>query len=446
MCTVSKLTVRNDPNEAGSRLEGDGHPQKSPRDSSLAVCTTVLAEKKLIEMGVSKNKGALKDEGVERAKLLDASIDEKWFTESYREEKLRDGRARLISLQGKSILPKTSFEGRAWPFRLRLPLPSKELLRVMEQETDQLPREAPPGPIAAAWLERVEVWIWHLRLHFRGTRRRVCGVWRDLYAHWVVLLKALPKKRRERVLKMIREGVDLPWGMEKPASLRHPKTGGCPENVNLEAERDRVWETLHEQLVEEAIVPWDCLGKEDVDVLPLGMFPIFWTTKAGSEKVRIIIDLRRLNKFLSTTYCSVELPSVRGGRLKHQKGDRRIGWDLHSSFYHGMYKKKTRKWLGFSIRDSELTQEAVQWLWRNVPQCRWRDRWVFVYASFAMGASHSVADFQEIMSAMKDACLASGVGSAYKKTVKQWKGEVFIDDVDAATSERATKDGTKEQL
>ena len=103
--------------------------------------------------------------------------------------------------------------------------------------------------------------------------------------------KSSAQKRRDRVLKMIREGIDLPWATDMPDNLRDPATGGCPKNVNLKAASERVWDTLYEQLVEKAVLPWNCFNRDDVDVLPLGMFPIFWTTKAGTSKIRIIIDL-----------------------------------------------------------------------------------------------------------------------------------------------------------
>ena len=60
-----------------------------------------------------------------------------------------------------------------------------------------------------------------------------------------------------------------------------------------------------EQLVEKAVLPWNCFNRDDVDVQSLGMFPIFWTTKAGRSKIYIIIDLRRLNKFLSQHCCTL---------------------------------------------------------------------------------------------------------------------------------------------
>ena len=255
------------------------------------------------------------------AQLLDSSVDETWLSKDRREDRMRSGRERLFRQEGGSVRPKSRFSGHPWTLDVKLPLPAKEVLDAMESEVRGLLQEAPLGPIAKQWLEKVDVWVWDLVLVCRGTQRKVCGCWEDLIHHWELLLRVLPRKRRRRVLHLIRQGADLPWEKEKPASLRCPRTGGCPQNVNLAEAKDAVWRTLYEQLVEQAILPWDCRGRSDVDVLPLGMFPIFWTTKPGSEDARIIIDLRLLNEFLSGKYCKVELPSVQKGRYRHEKYD-----------------------------------------------------------------------------------------------------------------------------
>ena len=237
-------------------------------------------------------------ETITEAELLDGSAGVEWLDPAVREERVTNGRARLFSAEKGPTLPEAKFSGRPWTLKTELPLPSVEELDRMERESRSRRREAPFGPHATKWLEEVRMWVWHLVLYCRGTQRKGGGSRSDHFKHWVEVLCVLPRKQRERVLKMIREGVDLPWGREKPDSLRDPVTGGCPENVNLKAEKEKVWETLYEQLREEAVLPWDCKGRNDVDVLPKGMFPIFWTVKANSTKVRIVIDMRRLNEFL----------------------------------------------------------------------------------------------------------------------------------------------------
>ena len=365
------------------------------------------------------------------AQLLDGSVDVGWIHPDRQDERVQDGVARL--LQG-ARRPKVRFSSAPWPLRIKLPLPDVATLDAMEDEVRGIKREGELGPLVKKWLEdEAEVFAYHLELEARGTRRRVQGLWKEHVGRWEWLMKNLTKKRRERVLSLVR-GSKIPWGQEKPASLRCKKTGGCPDNVPMLGQaRDEVWRTLHEQIVEEAVLPWDCKGRQDVHVLPKGLFPIFFVTKDGTTNIRIIIDLRRLNDYLCRHYCSVELPSVSKGRLRHDEGDWRVSFDLHSSFYHDSIDPEDRTWLGFSVSDDELPDEAIAFLWKHCPQCRYKDRWVFVYASLPMGASHSVADMQEITTAVTDSCLACGVGSEYGGVSRAWKGIVYIDDVDAAT-------------
>lgn len=366
------------------------------------------------------------------AELLDGSLNTGWLNKDRIHERVYNGRQRLLASKHGPRLPKARFNDQAWPVEWRLPLPSPDEIDLIEVETRALPREGAPGPLASAWLGEVEDWACVLRWLYRGTQRRVQGSWQENADHWRRLLSVLPKQRRERVLQMVLEGVDLPWAKPKPASLRDPVTGGCPRNVSsVRAEKELVWKTLHEQLVEKAVLPWDCQGSDDVDVLPKGMFPIFTVGKPGTTKLRIVIDMRKLNDFLSTAYCTVELPSVRGGRLRHGEFDWRVAFDMHASYYHAPYVKETRTWLGFSVSDDELPTEAVEYLTRAWPQCRFGDRWVFVYASYAMGASPSVADMQQIMTAVVDAVSQSGTGGALGLRPAQWQGVVFIDDLDA---------------
>ena len=377
------------------------------------------------------------------AQLLDGSVDVSWIRPELQAERQRDGVCRLLGTEQGPRLPKFRFKSAPWPLQLKLPMPNEELLDAMEEEVRGLEREGDLGPIVSRWLEdEAEVFAYHLELNARGTRRRVQGLWKEHVGRWEWLMRNLTKKRRERVLSLVR-GSRIPWGQVKPKSLRCPVTGGCPSNVsNLAEAKDKVWRTLHEQIVEEAVVPWDCMGSNSVHVLPKGLFPIFFVTKDGTTTIRIIIDLRRLNDYLCRHYCSVELPSVRKGRLRHEQDDWRVSFDLHSSFYHESIEEEDRTWLGFSISDDELPDEAVSYLWKHCPQCRFNDRWVFVYASLPMGASHSVADMQEVMTAITDSCLASGVGGAYGKIPRAWKGVVYIDDLDAATKGGA-KSGLK---
>ena len=132
----------------------------------------------------------------------------------------------------------------------------------------------------------------------------------------------------------------------------------------------------------------------------------------------------------------MDLPSVHGCRYQHLQHDWVVDFDLHSSFFHGAYHESAFAWLGFSVRDCKPPSEAVEYLWKNYPECRDEDRWVFVYHAFAMGATPSVAEIQEIMQAAVDASRASGVGSAVGMRVEARRGFIFIDDVKGSSKGR----------
>lgn len=77
------------------------------------------------------------------------------------------------------------------------------------------------------------------------------------------------------------------------------------------------------------------------------MYPINWQAKAGSDEMCITSNMRPLKKRLTEPYCKgVNLPSVHGCRLQHEQYDWIVDFDLHSSYFHGIYHKSVYEWLG----------------------------------------------------------------------------------------------------
>ena len=352
-----------------------------------------------------------------------------WIRSSKWNEREAAGRAKLLSENDKLVKPESNFSGRPWACPIWLPLPDVERLDKLEEEMERRPREASLGPLASEYRDEVLDWAWGLRVRYRGTSLRVTGSWRKNKLHWRKLLSVLPKKKRKRPLSIVEDRVGLPWNEMPPGPIRCKKTGGCPRNhKDLWMEKDEFWLTLEQQLMEGAVIAWDCEGRSDNDVLPRGMFPVRWVIKAGTGKVRITINMMSLNDWLNTLYCSVELPSVRNSRFMHRRWDWKSGLNMHSSYFHPEYKEEEYTWVGFSVCDDELPEDAVEFLWEHFAHCRWRNRWVFCYASFAMGCSSSVSDFQCVTSAAVESMERSGVGKAYGLRLRQWQGQVFIDD------------------
>ena len=127
---VQDVTVDNDPNcmVLGARGEGrpqkrqlvcnnisskdiagEGRPQKWPK-----VCDRDRVENlKEGEFPSSLKWGSDDVKKVDKATLLDASVDETWFSVNHRQERLADGRSRLLTSRGGPVIPDVRFKGRA---------------------------------------------------------------------------------------------------------------------------------------------------------------------------------------------------------------------------------------------------------------------------------------------------------------------------------------------
>ena len=84
-------------------------------------------------------------------------------------------------------------------------------------------------------------------------------------------------------------------------------------------------------------------------------------------------------------------------RLQHERHDWTVDFDLHSSYFHSPYHPLT-----YTCVATDCWTKLYEYMWEFCAKVRFKDRWIFVYHSYAMGASPSVADFQEIMSATID--------------------------------------------
>ena len=192
-----------------------------------AICSN---PERVTDRKVSKSLQLGKSQELDVGELLDGSLNDSWFAEDRRRERVKDGRSRLLTSKGGPRLQRAWFSGRPWSHGCWLPMPSPDEIDAIEEETRALLQEGEPGPKAQEWLDRVDDWVYHLELWFRGTSPSVQASWRNNIDEWEKLLRVLPPKRRERVLSLIREGARLPWDSAPPKHLRDPVTGGCPAN------------------------------------------------------------------------------------------------------------------------------------------------------------------------------------------------------------------------
>jgi hypothetical protein len=220
------------------------------------------------------------------------------------------------------------------------------------------------------------------------------------------------------LLARVRLGEFLPFESQPPVA-----TGLRRNHPELVQKPAVVWETLLEQLQEKAVLPFDTQGGTRV---PKGVAPIRWVSKAGSERVRITINMRTINEYFAPESSSIVLQTLHSQR--HKFGLKwNVGFDQHSSYYQHRYRPSERSWLGFSVHDSELPGEAKRYLWKHCGKGRHGQRWVFQYSGLAMGCAPSCRQFSEPMEAIMGHWARYGLRSVSGADAV-WDGTSYIDD------------------
>ena len=364
------------------------------------------------------------------AELMNGTLDAGFFgpvTMRKWESEGRDGQGQPVPACG-NVKPVD------WDHDEALPLPSPWEMEKIKKERDASPHDAKPmqfGPVTRRWYSRVKAWLVRMREKYQPGRKHVTGSWRKNWRAWKKRLRKLPKARRDRVLQLLMQGVELPFDEMPDGPIR------TLENHHQLAERsDVVWSTVKEMLVEGSIVAHDCQGQDSTDVLPQGMFAIRWVRKGLSDKVRITINMRPLNAYLLAECSSVELASLQRITSLWQRDDEQCSLDMHSSYYHLELNDEASMWSGFSVADAELPDcvldgdelAAVDYLRKHYACCRWRDRWVFRFRGMPMGSSPSAARYCECSDALTDSWRGKTVGRAVGLPPEPVRPSSYIDD------------------
>lgn len=356
------------------------------------------------------------------ADLMNGTVGPAFFGPVRREKWADEGR----DAQGEKVPSNVDAEPVDWDHDEELPLPSSKEMEDIRRERDAAPQGSKPeemGPVTKEWYTKVRIWLRRMRERYQPGRRHVTGSWKKNWKAWKRRLRKLPRRRRERVLRLLMQGVELPFDKMPEGPLRrltnHPQLG---------ERADVVWKTIREMLAEGSVVAHDCLGRQDEDVLPQGMFAIRWVRKGDTDKVRITINMRPLNAYLLSACSEVELATLSRITSLWQRGDEQCSLDMHSSYYHLHLNEEASMWSGFSVADNELPADAVECLAANHACCRWRRRWVFRYQGMAMGSSPSAARYCECADALIDSWRGRTVGRAVGLTPRAVRATGYIDD------------------
>jgi hypothetical protein len=285
--------------------------------------------------------GALKSDWLKLANHVQAS----WFSVEAKGKWSVSGRR-----SDGSAFVHDAHEGSTWKHAAEFrtfPWPSE--IEALEIETGALGADDGPGPLGVQWLKEVAVWAALLKGRYQSADGKVTGGWSRAVRHWAARLGHLPPRERKELLARIRWGEELPF-----TSLPERATKLRDNHKDLHLKPEAVWATLKEQLAEGAVLGFNTKNGTRV---PHGVSPIRWVQKAGSDRVRITINLTKPNERFDEADTSVELETLQSQR--HKFGlPWMCGFDQHSSYYQHIYAVGARKWMGFSVHDRELPRAA----------------------------------------------------------------------------------------
>lgn len=355
-----------------------------------------------------------------QARVMDGGANQEWFTRLARSQWATLDRGN----DGRPISTPVVKQGETeWGFEsegFTIPMPSDEEVTRLKAEADARKPGQPFGVHSARFLRRVKQWAVNLRKKcFGKDSDKVTGVLRQAILRWKSRLSHLSSDERQGVVDMLINGVRVPFS-ERPKGFVGWDGHRLPGNhKDLHQKAELVWKTLSEQILERSVQPWDVQGKGP----PQGVYPIRWVTKSGTDKVRVTINMRPLNKSVPDEAATVTLDTANKLRNRFLKDSYLFGLDIHNCYYHVHYRKKDRGLLCFSIARGDIPDKHFDDLWARYPAARYRSQLIFCYVGLAMGASASCRQVTDpldhllrywLTRKLKDGC--------------QWDGTRYIDD------------------
>ena len=314
------------------------------------------------------------------------------------------------------------------------PMPDAAAVRLLVDEIRSTPMRSTIGLKAQHLRSKISDWVTEVRSAIRGESVKVTGALKENMKLWNHHLKHVPTELRHKVLQWIESGVPLPWDGGRPPL--HP-IRTWHNNPDLVSKRDLVWKTLKEQLEEEAVQPWDVQRRG----LPMGLSPIKWVSKTGTDKVRIVIVLCSINKKFDERAGHCTLQSLHAIRSMWEQDDWQISADQHNSFFHLENSEEDKTWLGFSLHPDELPLGVAKKIVEKYGDACVHTptgRLIFVCAGLVQGATHSTATYNTFSSAVVQGFTAFRHGSQTPRITS------YIDDYLKLISSPLLADGSRD--
>ena len=364
---------------------------------------------------------------------MSGGIDSGWFCAARRaawQSRDDQGRPRLPMVTPSKVTWYHEADG------VVIPSFTKTGLESLRREHLEKNWDAPLGPLASVFRQRVVDWAAELVVKFQNGGGVITGALGAAANRWDARTQHLPPGEAMVFRRTLTHGLDWPWldGLPptQPSRYEGRRMRNHPE---LHLRPDAVWTTLKKIFSRKSARWWDT---KDGRRLPMGMHPIRWVQKGDSEEVRITWNMMGFNKLLDPEAATVTLETA--GKLRHrvQRGDLMCGVDLSSSFYHARYSDQAVAWTGAALTTNELPEGVWNTLRREHPEAYCRqdghDWLVFVLLGVTMGAAPSVRQFTDLMAVPMAAWQRCPVGNEADGTLESWRGTIYIDDLQTFVS------------
>ena len=270
-------------------------------------------------------------------------------------------------------------------------MPTDKVMAGMTREFVQRAEGQPVGPVTAAWRDGVFSWARSLRRRLFGNDVQVTGLWSRAAKKFKKRLRYLPKAELMAIMREIKSG------------FRHPFRGKPPTDIfikhnhpNLVQRPRAVFEALHLQLQEGSVLPWDWQQRGH----PKGIFSLRWVEKTGTDKVRLTLNGRPLNRSFHKEDASIVLETHADLRTRYVKGMMFMGFDLHHGFFNASYDDDATAWVCFRVCETELAPEHAAYLRAHYPAA-WKGSHIyFCYKGLVMGLSPSCKQLTKVIGAL----------------------------------------------
>lgn len=274
------------------------------------------------------------------------------------------------------------------------PWPSRAERRAMQAESAHRHPEDPLGPLAQAWVLKLQAWYSKLQEHFQFDPTDLPANLRRNVQRWRKRLAYLQKDQPElfeSVINNIEEGHRIPFD-------RAPKKFFRRRNPpSLALDKDRAWTAILKDLQHGALRPVD-LKAEGV---PHCVCPVR-TADKNDGSARFVHNSRRVNKNVPAEASKCKLESLLRARNIFIPNGYAVGLDFASGYHCISMHSKSRTFLAFALHVSELTDDAVAWLHAQFPNAYLAEKkcFVFEYLALTFGLSSACKTFSELVTSL----------------------------------------------